>query len=158
MRLVAPPAFDLASGTCAERISVDRLALVACLIALLGMSIRLWCYRVMGRLFTFDLALLPKHKLITSGPYAIVRHPSYTGGYLTLSGATLAHATRGSWAYECGAIYSVWGIAWAVLVGVSFAIVVERCTREDRILHAAFGKEWEEWSQKVRWRMVPWVY
>ncbi|KAF8837034.1 hypothetical protein BDN67DRAFT_909969, partial [Paxillus ammoniavirescens] len=44
------------------------------------------CYRVMGRWFTFNLALLPEHKLITSGPYTIVQYLSYTGRYLTFSG------------------------------------------------------------------------
>ncbi|KAF9222804.1 hypothetical protein BS17DRAFT_159995 [Gyrodon lividus] len=158
MQLFATSEFDFASGTCAERISFNPLALVACILAFLGLGIRLWCYRALGKLFTFQMALLPKHKLIKSGPYAIVRHPSYTGGCIILGGATLGHAIRGSWARECGAIYTFWGAAWALLIAVCFVIMVERCIREDNILRVAFGEEWEGWSKKVRWRMVPYVY
>ena len=34
--------------------------------------------RALGRLFRFELAILPGHKLIKHGPYSVVRHPSYT--------------------------------------------------------------------------------
>ncbi|KIK79317.1 hypothetical protein PAXRUDRAFT_36469 [Paxillus rubicundulus Ve08.2h10] len=148
MRLAAPPPFNFAWQPCAESISLDPLALFACMCG----AIAQW-----GG-FTLDLTLLPQHKLAKSGPYAILCHPLYTGAYLTLSSVTLANATRVAWAYQCGAIYSIWGIIWALLIGVSLAIVLERCVHEDKILHAEFWEEWEEWSQKVKWRMVPWVY
>ncbi|KIJ59643.1 hypothetical protein HYDPIDRAFT_170709 [Hydnomerulius pinastri MD-312] len=158
MKILAPSEYNFASGTCAQHMSLNPLALIACLISVLGMIIRLWCYRTLGKFFTFQLALLPKHKLVTSGPYAYVRHPGYTGGILAFSGATLANATRGSWAYECGLVYSVWGAAWVLLLVVWFGVSVERSMREDEVLRAAFREEWEAWSRKVRWRLVPWVY
>lgn len=158
MRLAAPPTFDFVSGTCANRISFHPLILVACLVSVTGMSIRLWCYRTLGKLFTSELALLSKHKLVTSGPYAIVRHPAYTGGILAMGGASLANAASGSWARECGFVFSGWGVAWSLLFLVPSSVMVERCAREDDVLHTAFGEEWEAWSRKVRWRLVPWIY
>ncbi|KIJ57438.1 hypothetical protein HYDPIDRAFT_120608 [Hydnomerulius pinastri MD-312] len=155
MQFLTLPEYDLTSGTCAQHISFNPVMLIACVLGVLGMGIRLWCYRALGRLFTFQLALLSKHKLVTTGPYAFVWHPAYTGAILALSSATLANTTRDSWAYECGVVNTGWGTVWALWVVVSSAIMVERCAREDRILRIAFGEEWEEWSQKVNYRLVP---
>ncbi|KAF8487789.1 hypothetical protein JB92DRAFT_3254663 [Gautieria morchelliformis] len=43
-----------------------------------GALIRLWCFKALGTLVTYQITTRPDHKLITSGPYAIVHHPSYT--------------------------------------------------------------------------------
>ncbi|KAI0794884.1 hypothetical protein C8Q75DRAFT_747858 [Abortiporus biennis] len=73
--------------------------LIGTLISLLGVLIRLWCYKTLGSMFTLELTIQPKHKLITQGPYAYVRHPSYTGMYLTILGTNLVYFTPGSWIY-----------------------------------------------------------
>ncbi|KAG9311801.1 hypothetical protein JVU11DRAFT_8048 [Chiua virens] len=158
IRLVAPPGYDVVSGTCAERISFNTVALVAALLGVFGMIIRLWCYQALGRYFTFELALFPGHKLVTTGPYAIVRHPAYTGGLLALVSMTLTNISKGSWAHECGLVYSWWGLGWGALVVVSTVVMIERCPREDMFLREAFKEEWDAWRGRVRWRMVPWVY
>lgn len=44
----------------------------------IGGAIRIACYRELGRLFTYELTIREKHRLVTSGPYSIVRHPSYS--------------------------------------------------------------------------------
>ncbi|KAG9308882.1 hypothetical protein JVU11DRAFT_11342 [Chiua virens] len=158
VRLVAPPSYDIVSGTCADRITFHPLPLVAAVLGLFGMGIRLWCYRALGPYFTFELALLPGHKLVTTGPYAFIRHPAYTGGLLALVGMTLANISNGSWAYECGYVLSWWGLGWGSVAGISTIVIVERCLREDKLLREAFGEEWDTWSRQVRWRMIPWVY
>lgn len=43
-----------------------------------GMLIRIRCFRELGQLFTFDLSTLPGHRLVTSGSYRYVRDPSYS--------------------------------------------------------------------------------
>lgn len=55
-------------------------------VCLAGAAGRLWCYRTLGRLFTFDLAIRPRHALVTSGPYRYARHPSYTALVAALAG------------------------------------------------------------------------
>jgi len=140
VRLALPPAYDTVSGTCAERISFHALALVGCLLTL------------------FELALLPNHKLVKTGPYAYIRHPSYMGGLLALAGMTMANVSRGAWANECGFAFPWWGIGWGIVVGVSTFVIIDRCPREDRILHEAFGEEWEVWRMRVRWHLLPGIF
>ena len=48
----------------------------------------------MGSLFTFETSIRKGHTLITSGPYAIVRHPSYAGFTLVVIGMFLVHGSK----------------------------------------------------------------
>lgn len=146
------------TSTCVEKLGLTSSAVVGCILACMGAAVRAWCYRALGRLFTFEFAILSNHKLITSGPYAFVRHPSYTGGMLALAGATLVYGTQGGMMCHCPVGYTVWAPLWSVVVVVSTALMVDRCIREDRVLHATFKRDWEEWRQRVRWRLIPWVF
>jgi len=82
------------SGGAAERICISWPFLVGTLMASFGGIIRYKCYRALGRMFTFEMSILRNHKLITSGPYAIVRHPSYVGCILAVSGILLIHGSK----------------------------------------------------------------
>lgn len=77
------------------------LLILGALAVFFGASLRLWCFHALGRLFTFEVTIHPTHTLVTSGPYAFVRHPSYTGVWLTLVGSTLVALAPGSWIPEC---------------------------------------------------------
>jgi protein-S-isoprenylcysteine O-methyltransferase Ste14 len=53
---------------------------------IMGGSLRVLCFRTLGRFFTFDLAVQTGQKVIQSGPYAYVRHPSYSAMLLHQAG------------------------------------------------------------------------
>ncbi|OCH88446.1 hypothetical protein OBBRIDRAFT_734437 [Obba rivulosa] len=126
-----------------------------------GALLRLTCFRVLGSFFTFDLAILPAHRLITTGPYAYVRHPAYTGSLFVLMGLGIANLSRGGWVAECvargsmGAVVRVVGFAlwyaWWMSVGVRRAIA------EDAALRKIFGAEWDKYAKEVRWWFFPGV-
>ncbi|EIW84539.1 hypothetical protein CONPUDRAFT_151555 [Coniophora puteana RWD-64-598 SS2] len=54
----------------------NALFITGALLALAGSQLRLLCFRTLGKHFVFNVALKKNHRLITSGPYSIVRHPS----------------------------------------------------------------------------------
>jgi protein-S-isoprenylcysteine O-methyltransferase Ste14 len=83
------------------RLTVSPFFVAGALTAISGNLLRQWCFRELGTLFTFEVTILPDHKLVTSGPYSYVRHPSYTGIYMTLLGPTLMALSPGSWLREC---------------------------------------------------------
>ncbi|KAI9066177.1 hypothetical protein FKP32DRAFT_1566428 [Trametes sanguinea] len=68
--------------------------------AVCGAALRLACFRALGSLFTFELTISPTHTLVTDGPYAFVRHPSYAGVYAVLLGATAVMLAPGAWLRE----------------------------------------------------------
>lgn len=136
--------------------TVSKPFLCGCGLIAAGSFLRLYCYRAMGQFFTFQLALLPNHKLITSGPYALVRHPSYTAIILIAAGFPLVYMRSGSLLYE---IYGrrLAQVSVALVVGLALALG-RRANVEDRVLSKEFGKEWKDWAGLVRFKIFPGLF
>ena len=115
----------------------------------------------MGELFTFEITVRDKHRLVTGGPYAYARHPSYTGGMTMLTGIALAQSAPGSWITE-GRIaesYFVYLIYyWCLAFFLLFAICWRRTGVEDRKLKQIFGREWDTYRAAVRYAWIPGIY
>lgn len=77
-------------------------------------------------------------KVITTGPYALVRHPMYVGVVIMALGVPLA---LGSW----------WGL---ILVLASVALLVLRILDEERMLRDQL-EGYEAYARDVRYRLVP---
>ena len=81
------------------------------------------------------------HKVITTGPYALVRHPGYLSGILWLASIPLI----------LGSLYSFAPFAlYMVLMSL-------RTYLEDKILHEELPG-YKEYAEKVRYRLFPWVW
>jgi protein-S-isoprenylcysteine O-methyltransferase Ste14 len=78
------------------------------------------------------------HRVVSSGPYAFVRHPMYSGTILFFVGAALL---LGSW----------WGVVLSPLFAVLFAI---RSGIEERALLAGLP-DYADYTARVRYRLVP---
>jgi protein-S-isoprenylcysteine O-methyltransferase Ste14 len=79
-------------------------------------------------------------RLTTGGLYGFVRHPIYFGWALMVFGAPTMTGSR--LAFACiSTAYLALAIPW-----------------EERALVAAFGAEYRHYRQRVRWRMLPYVY
>ena len=55
----------------------------------IGTVIRIWAIRHLGKYFTNTVKFDSGHQLITTGPYKLIRHPSYLGAYLAIVGSAL---------------------------------------------------------------------
>ncbi|KAI0060183.1 hypothetical protein BV25DRAFT_1888954 [Artomyces pyxidatus] len=127
-------------------------------LTIIGGAIRVACLRELGDLFTYELSIRDKHRLITTGPYAIVRHPSYTGIALIQVGVTICELTAGSWWTEAKVISTVVGKVTAVIwTGGSMYVFLTmlRAKKEDAMLREVFGAEWEEYARRVPRRYIP---
>ncbi|KAF9036918.1 hypothetical protein BDZ89DRAFT_946314 [Hymenopellis radicata] len=141
---------------------LNPFGMLGTLIATLGALLRWRCYQTLGRHFTLELSLLKDHELITSGPYSILRHPSYTGGLMTVFGAILSRGSHGSWLRESGVLRTSWG---AVIVGLWVFLACgmglgasSRVKEEDAFLKKEFGIKWDEWAARVPCRLIPGIY
>jgi protein-S-isoprenylcysteine O-methyltransferase Ste14 len=56
---------------------------------LVGLVLRWWAISVLGRSFTVTVGTQAEQRVVESGPYQFVRHPSYTGSLLTIAGILL---------------------------------------------------------------------
>src|SRR6202043_1221299 len=57
-----------------------------------GVGLRWWSFRTLGRYFTIDVMTSADQPVITTGPYRIVRHPSYAGLLLIFAGIGIMSA------------------------------------------------------------------
>jgi len=105
---------------------------------LLAVTSVLFCaaaIRTLGRQWSLAARVVEGHKLVTQGPYSIVRNPIYTGmfGMLLATGLAVSH-----WI----------GLTLAV---VMFAIgTFIRVHSEERLLREMFGIEFDEYARRVR--------
>lgn len=82
----------------------------------------------------------PPPRLVTSGAFAIVRHPLYFGWTLLVFGAPHMTATR---------------LVFAI---VSTAYLALAIPWEERGLLDTFGDDYAAYQKQVRWRMLPGIY
>jgi len=136
--------------------NVSGLFLAGAGLIFAGSFLRLYCYRTLGEFFSFQVELVPGHRLVKHGPYAIVRHPSYTGLVVIVLGFIMVNLTEGSLLYQmCGS--GLAKVAYALVAGLGIA-AGKRAQAEDGILKAEFGKEWEDWARAVRWKLFPGIF
>jgi len=82
-----------------------------------------------------------EHRVVSTGPYAIVRHPGYAGMILFYGCAPLI-------------IGSLYGLIPALLLSIAF---VFRTYFEDRMLYEELPG-YKEYAKKVKYRLVPFVW
>lgn len=128
--------------------------------------IRLLAFRELQENFTFRLAK-PK-RLVKTGPYAYVQHPSYPTNWLILA-ANIALLLRLDGVLSCvlpGRVvrwgmgsggFGVWPVLLTVLAVFGLISIWVRVQDEEAMLREEFGREWEEYHRRTK-RFVPGVF
>lgn len=107
-----------------------------------GDGLALWALAVNPYLEkTVRIQMERGHKVITTGPYALVRHPMYFGLIFMLAGISLV-------------LGSLWSF---VPVGVMVMLLVVRTVFEDRTLQRELPG-YKEYAQKTRYRIFPGIW
>jgi protein-S-isoprenylcysteine O-methyltransferase Ste14 len=106
-----------------------------------GGVVRLAPVFALGRRFSGLVAIQPEHRLVTSGLFGVIRHPSYLGLFVLMLG---------------------WGLAFRSGVGVvlavlSLGVLLARIQAEERLLSENFGAEYDAYRART-WRLIPYVY
>jgi protein-S-isoprenylcysteine O-methyltransferase Ste14 len=106
-----------------------------------GGALRLWPVFVLGHRFSGLVAIQRGHRLVTTGIYGIIRHPSYLGLLISSLG---------------------WALAFRSGVGVLLAAcmlppLLARIRAEEKLLRTHFGEEYEAYRARTS-RLIPGVY
>lgn len=106
-----------------------------------GISFRAWAVRSLGKYFTATVQIKDDHLLVKTGPYQIVRHPSYTGAFLALiAGGVILESLTG-FIISCIAMI----IAYYVRIGI-----------EEKELIARFGNDYLDYRRETK-MIIPYV-
>ena len=128
----APPAF--CAGFAGDRLSGALLTLV-------GSAFALWARVSLGRDWSSAIEIKQDHILAQRGPYAVVRHPIYTGILLAMLGTALAVGT-------------LRGLA---AVGLALIAFLQRANVEEAFLTQQFGARYAEYKREVK-KIIPLVW
>ena len=128
---VQPLAIDLPLGI---RLAGLGLGILSALFAA-------WAMWSLGKSYGIRMDIFAGHRLVTQGPYSLVRHPMYLGIVLYHTGATLV-------------LQSPLLLALTAFVIVPFTAL--RIAYEERVLCAAFGDRYARYQRDVP-VLVPFV-
>jgi protein-S-isoprenylcysteine O-methyltransferase len=103
-------------------------------LTILGCLFAIWARVTLGRNWSGLPKVKQEHELIVKGPYALVRHPIYSGLLLALAGTFLAMGTLG-------------GILGWLIVAISYAIKIRQ---EERLMYETFPAAYPEYKQQVK--------
>lgn len=111
------------------------LALVA-----VGIAFAIWARVYLGRNWSGSVQVKQDHKLITGGPYSLVRHPIYTGLLLAFAGTALQHGE-----VRCFIALPLLAISWWM-----------KLRSEERFMTDQFGQQYAAYRARTK-ALVPWV-
>ncbi|HET6463935.1 MAG TPA: isoprenylcysteine carboxylmethyltransferase family protein, partial [Candidatus Krumholzibacteria bacterium] len=118
----------------------SRLVQTIALVLLVGgLALRWTSVMFLGRYFTVNVAVMKDHRVVDSGPYRYVRHPSYSGLLLAFLGL--------------GLFFNNWLSLVIVIVPITMALVY-RIRIEEAALGAAMGPEYSAYCARTK-RLVP---
>jgi protein-S-isoprenylcysteine O-methyltransferase Ste14 len=107
----------------------------------LGSLLRRYCFRTLGQYFTGDVRARSDQPVIRSGPYRLVRHPSYTAGMMMFIGIGLA---LGSW------------FSFALTTIAAIATYGYRVAVEERVLVDTIGERYRSYMKESK-RFIPYI-
>ena len=122
------PGFDYRFGWSEVPVWVVLLSAV---LMLLGYAMIFWVFRE-NSYASRVVEVMEGQRVIDSGPYAIVRHPMYTGLILAAFGSLLLYFT------------------WTTLYFACFSpFMLVRAYREEKVLADEFGEQWQIYRKRV---------
>jgi protein-S-isoprenylcysteine O-methyltransferase Ste14 len=126
----------------AQPFSFDFITLLGLFLMIGGTAFRIWCIRTLGRYFTATVQTQSDQKIITTGAYRLVRHPSYSGAFLAMVGSAVF-------------LHAYVGIVVSALA--MFAAYFYRIRHEEQTLVASFGEDYKAYQAKTK-RIFPFIY
>ncbi len=107
-----------------------------------GIAFRAWAVQVLGKYFTATVQIKDDHRLITNGPYHIVRHPSYAGAFIAIIAGGVILQSLAGFLISCMAMM----IAYYVRINIEETELLNR-----------FGNDYTAYRKKTK-MIIPYVF
>ena len=114
-----------------------RGAALVCLLC--GIAFRWWAVVTLGKFFTVDVATHADHALVDTGPFRLVRHPSYTGLLLAFLGFGISLGNA---------------LSLVVLMGPIVLAFAYRMRVEEAALREVLGAPYDAYCARTK-RLIP---
>ena len=111
-------------------------------IMFLGFGLRIWAIVILGASFRTTVETHDDQRVVMSGPYTLIRHPSYSG--LLLLGVGFGIAVQ-NW------------LSLAFAVVLPLAALLYRIRIEEAVLVSSMGSDYIKYQSKTK-KLIPWVW
>jgi len=108
----------------------------------LSLAFRVWAIVTLGSSFRTTVETHKNQKVVRQGPYAVLRHPSYTGLLFTCAGFGIAVQ---NW------------LSFLLAVALPLVALLYRIRVEEEELVLALGAEYQEYQGKTK-KLIPWLW
>jgi protein-S-isoprenylcysteine O-methyltransferase Ste14 len=108
----------------------------------LGLVLRAWAFHELGRFFKFTVVVQPDHEVVDTGPYRVIRHPSYTGLLTAELGLGIALGT------------------WLSIPACVLPPLIAFCVRlltEEQVLARELGAPYRSYMARTK-RLIPGIW
>jgi protein-S-isoprenylcysteine O-methyltransferase Ste14 len=119
----------------------DWVEIAGLALTVAGCLFAIWARLTLGSNWSGKATVKAGHELVASGPYALARHPIYTGMVLGAAGTALA------------------GGEWRCVVGVALILlaVMVKMNMEERLMMQTFPDQYPEYRRRVK-ALIPGVF
>jgi protein-S-isoprenylcysteine O-methyltransferase Ste14 len=107
----------------------------------LGVGFAIWGRRILARNWNATVTRGEEQQLVQNGPYAVVRHPIYSGFLAAL----------------LGMLFALGEVRAAILLAGGADVLLKKMKHEEAILDAAFPDDYRRYQQRVA-RLIPWIW
>jgi protein-S-isoprenylcysteine O-methyltransferase Ste14 len=118
----------------------DWIALLGIVLTFAGVGLSIWARIILGKNWSGKVTRKVDHQLIRSGPYALVRHPIYSGLLLAAIGTATVVGE------------------WRAVLGIPLILASEsiKARREEQFMSAEFGDAYEEYRRETGFLIPGW--
>jgi protein-S-isoprenylcysteine O-methyltransferase Ste14 len=121
--------------------SSSAVACVGIALTLVGLSFAVWARFFLGGNWSGIVTVKAHHTLVRSGPYALVRHPIYSGLLLALIGTAVVYNQ----------------VRCLLAAALVLAMLLLKIRIEERFMSEQFGSAYRDYKQKVT-ALIPFVW
>jgi len=106
-----------------------------------GVGFAMWGRHILAHNWNATVTRGEEQQLVQNGPYAVVRHPIYSGILAAL----------------LGMLFALGEVRAAILFVAGADVLVKKMKHEEAILDAAFPHDYRRYQQRVA-RLIPWIW
>jgi len=107
-----------------------------------GIGFREWAIITLSRYFSMNLQVKADQKVVDTGPYLLIRHPSYAGLIVSTLGVALAMGSL---------------VGFALVLVLQFCTLTNRMLVEEEILSEQLGEPYTRYMKRTK-RVIPFVF
>ena len=99
------------------------------------------CRYYLGQFYIFSFSIIKDQKVISAGPYGVIRHPGYLSNIFVVLGAVV--------------FLNFW---WYSIIMILPLMLIGAISKEEKMMQNFFKDEWNQYCRGVKFKLIPYLY